>query len=131
MNENMLSKLHDIKELEKIPDNSIFIFSILLFLTILILLIIIFFIVKLFKNRKKSDRKKYYEFLKNIDFNDSKKSAYEITKYARLLVSNEREKKLCEDLIEELEKYKYKKYVDHINNTIKIKYSVFMDSLDV
>ena len=131
MNEDILSKLHDIKELEKIPDNSIFIFSILLFLTILILLVITFFIIKFFKNRKKSDRKKYYELLKNIDFNDSKKSAYEITKYARLLANNEREKKLCEELIEELEKYKYKKNVDNINNTIKIKHSVFMDSLDV
>lgn len=131
MNEDILSKLHDIKELEKIPDNSIFIFSILLFLTILILLVITFFIIKIFKNRKKSDRKKYYELLKNIDFNDSKKSAYEITKYARLLANNEREKKLCEELIEELEKYKYKKNVDNINNTIKIKHSVFMDSLDV
>ena len=131
MNEDILSKLHDIKELEKIPDNSIFIFSILLFLTILILLVITFFIIKFFKNRKKSDRKKYYEFLKNIDFSDSKKSAYEITKYARLLVSNDREKKLCEELIEELEKYKYKKNVEGINNTIKAKYSVFMDSLDV
>lgn len=131
MNEDKLSKLHDIKELEKIPDNSIFIFSILLFLTILILLVITFFIIKIFKNRKKSDRKKYYELLKNIDFNDSKKSAYAITKYARLLANNEREKKLCEELIEELEKYKYKKNVDNINNTIKIKHSVFMDSLDV
>lgn len=131
MNEDILSKLHDIKELERIPDNSIFIFSILVFLAILVLLLITFFIIKLFKNRKTNDRKKYYEILKNIDFNDSKKSAYAITKYARLLASNDREKRLCEELIEELENYKYKKNVDDIDNSIKTKYSVFMDALDV
>ena len=45
MNENILSKLHDIKELENIPDNSIFIFSFLIFIGISILLIILFFVI--------------------------------------------------------------------------------------
>ena len=43
MNEELLSKLNDIKELEKIPDNSIFIFFISNFLAILILTTLIFF----------------------------------------------------------------------------------------
>lgn len=92
MNEELLSKLNDIKELEKIPDNSIFIFSFLIFLAILILTTLIFFLIKFFKNRKKSPRKIYFEILKNIDFSDSKKSAYVITKYSRLITTNEREK---------------------------------------
>jgi hypothetical protein len=131
MNEELLSKLNDIKELEKIPDNSIFIFSFLIFLAILILTTLIFFLIKFFKNRKKSPRKIYFEILKNIDFSDSKKSAYVITKYSRLITTNEREKKLANELIEELEKYKYKKNVEKIDETIKVKFLVFMDSLDV
>lgn len=131
MNEEFLSKLNDIKELEKIPDNSIFIFSFLIFLAILILTTLIFFLIKFFKNRKKSPRKIYFEILKNIDFSDSKKSAYVITKYSRLITTNEREKKLANELIEELEKYKYKKNVEKIDETIKAKFLVFMDSLDV
>lgn len=131
MNENILSKLHDIKELENIPDNSIFIFSFLIFICILILLLIVFFIIKFFRNKKQSDRKKYYKILQEIDFKDSKSSAYQITKYSRLLVINEREKKLCNELIAELEKFKYKKDVLEIDNSIKAKYSIFMDSLDV
>ncbi|MDD3009030.1 MAG: hypothetical protein RBR70_04330 [Arcobacter sp.] len=131
MNEELLSKLNDIKELEKIPDNSIFIFSFLIFLAILILTTLIFFLIKFFKNRKKSPRKIYFEILKNIDFSDSKKSAYVITKYSRLITTNEREKKLANELIEELEKYKYKKNVEKIDETIKAKFLVFMDSLDV
>ena len=131
MNEELLSKLNDIKELEKIPDNSIFIFSFLIFLAILILTTLIFFLIKFFKNRKKSPRKIYFEILKNIDFSDSKKSAYVITKYSRLITTNEREKKLANELIEVLEKYKYKKNVEKIDETIKAKFLVFMDSLDV
>ena len=131
MNENILSKLHDIKELENIPDNSIFIFSFLIFICILILLLIVFFIIKFFRNKKQSDRKKYYKILQEIDFKDSKSSAYTITKYSRLLAINEREKRLCYELIAELEKFKYKKDVLEIDDSIKVKYSTFMDSLDV
>lgn len=131
MNEDVLSKLNDIKELEKIPDNSFFIFLALVLLGFIFLLILIFFIIKLIKNRKKSPRKIYFEILKNIDFLDSKKSAYTITKYSRLITSNEREKKLANELIESLEKYKYKKEIENIDDEIKAKFSVFMDSLDV
>lgn len=131
MNENLLSKLHDIKELEKIPDNSFFIFLALVLLGFIFLLILIFFITKLIKNRKKSPRKIYFEILKNIDFSNSKKSAYTITKYSRLIASNEREKKLANELIESLEKYKYKKEIENIDDEIKAKFSVFLDSLDV
>lgn len=131
MNEDVLSKLNDIKELEKIPDNSFFIFLALVLLGFIFLLILIFFITKLIKNRKKSPRKIYFEILKNVDFSDSKKSAYTITKYSRLIASNEREKKLANELIESLEKYKYKKEIENIDDEIKAKFSVFMDSLDV
>lgn len=131
MNENILSKLHDIKELENIPDNSIFIFSFLIFIGISILLIILFFIIKFFRNKKENDRKKYYKILQEIDFKNSKSSAYKITKYSRLLAISEREKKLCEELIFELDNFKYKKEVSNIDDSIKAKYSVFMDSLDV
>lgn len=131
MNEDILSKLNDIKELEKIPDNSLFIFSALILLGFIFLLILIFFIAKLIKNRKKNPRKIYFKILKNVNFSDSKKSAYTITKYSRLIVSNEREKKLAIELIESLEKYKYKKEVENIDNEVKAKFSIFMDSLDV
>ena len=131
MNEDLLSKLHDIKELENIPDNSIFIFSILVFAGIILILTIIFLFIKYFKNRKVSDRKTYFNILKNIDFDDSKKAAYIITKYSRLIANNDREKKLANELIEELEFFKYKKNVKKIDKLTKAKYSTFMEILDV
>ena len=131
MNEDVLSKLHDIKELENIPDNSIFIFSILVFAGIILILTIIFLFIKYFKNRKVSDRKTYFNILKNIDFDDSKKAAYTITKYSRLIANSDREKKLANELIEELRIFKYKKNVKNIDKLTKAKYSTFMEILDV
>lgn len=131
MNEDLLLKLHDIKELEKIPDNSIFIFSALIFVGIIVFLVILFLLIKYLKNRKISDRKTYFNILKNIDFNDSKKAAYTITKYSRLIANNDREKKLANELIEELEFFKYKKNVKNIDKLTKAKYSTFMEILDV
>lgn len=131
MNEDLLSKLHDIKELEKIPDNSIFIFSALVFISILIILVILFLLIKYFKNKKISERKNYFNILKNIDFEDSKKAAYTITKYSRLIANTDREKKLANELIEELEFFKYKRNVKNIDKLTKAKYSTFMEILDV
>ena len=81
--------------------------------------------------RKTNDRKTYYNILKNIDFSDSKKAAYTITKYSRLLASNDREKKLANELIEDLEFFKYKKDVKNIDKMSKAKFLTFMEILDV
>lgn len=126
-----LSKLHDIKPLVEIPDNSFFLFLALVIFALIVLISIIFAIVRFIKNRKKSDRKKYFEILENIDFENPKQSAYEITKYSRLLARSEREIRLCEDLVEELEQYKYKKEVKEIDESVKAKFSNFMDVIDV
>lgn len=124
-------KLNDIKGLVDIPDNSVFIFSALIFLALILLFLLVLFIIKVLKNRKKDLRKEYFEILENIDFNDSKQSAYTITKYVRLLARNEREQKIANELIEELALYKYKKEVTTIKKETKAKLSTFMDIVDV
>lgn len=128
---NQEIKLHDIKQLVEIPDFSFYLYLFLLSVVILIIVLLIYLVYKLFKNRKKDERKTYYEILENIDFEQAKKSAYEITKYGKLLATSDREKKLIEELIEELEKYKYKKEVTSIDNEVKILFNRFMDSVDV
>lgn len=131
MQENPLDKLHDIKPLVQIPDNSFFIFLALVIFTFVIFLGVIFFFLKLYKNRKKSDKKRYFEILENINFKDSKQSAYTITKYSRLLARTQREKKICEELIQNLENYKYKKNVQEIDEKIKANFLNFMEIIDV
>ena len=130
-NNELLSKLNDIKELEKIPDNSFFIFLALVFISMVLLIIMIFSLIKFMKNRKVSPKKEYYKILKNINFENPKEFAYTFTKYSKLLITNDREKKLANELIEELEKYKYKKIVENLDQEIKAKYKIFMESLDV
>ncbi len=124
-------KIHDIKELSDIPDFSLYIYLFLWILGILFIFILIFLLFRFFYNRDKNQRKIYYAILKKINLNDSKHSAYTITKYARLLSSNDREKRLVEELVEELESYKYKKNVEALDDNVKIVFGRFMDTVDV
>ena len=131
MNETNELKIHDIKDIVEIPDYSIFLFSFLIFLALILLLIVIIYIIKYFKNKKVNLRKEYFNTLKNISFDNPKEDAYTTTKYLRLLAISDREKNLSNEIIEDLEKYKYKKNVKEIENSIKIKLSTFMDIVDV
>ncbi len=124
-------EIHDIKGLTQIPDISFYIFLGLCALGITLLLILIFLLYKYFNNRKKNKRKEYYKILKELDLSNSKQAAYTISKYARLLVSSDRERKICAELIEELEAFKYKKDVEEINDEVKIIFGRFMDIIDV
>ena len=124
-------KIHDIKSLVEIPDFSIYIYILLISVAVFLVLLVLFLIYKIIKNRKKDFRKEYFKILEEIDFQDSKQCAYTITKYTRLLAVSQREKKLAEELIDELEQYKYKKDVKEIDEDIKILFSRFMDSVDV
>lgn len=124
-------KIHDIKELVEIPDFSFYIYSLLWILAIVAFFVLVFLIYKYFSNKKKCKRKEYFKILKELNLNDSKKAAYKITKYARLLSQNEREKRVCSELIEELSPYKYKKEVEPLNDNVKILFGRFMDIIDV
>ncbi len=124
-------KIYDIKELSFITDFSFYIYILLWVLGLLVFFILIFLLFKKFFNREKNQRKIYYKILKEINLEDTKNSAYIITKYVRLLVSNDREKRLSKELIEALEPYKYKKSVEPFNKNIKITFERFMDSVDV
>ena len=131
MNENSNLKLHDIKDIVQIPDNSIFIFIAIILSILLVIFLLIIFIIKYLNSKKVNPRKEYYKILENIDFKNSKKDAYTITKYVRLLANTNNEKRLAMDLIDELEKYKYKKKVDAMDNKVKVKLSTFLDLVDI
>ncbi|MBU3016081.1 hypothetical protein KO488_15090 [Poseidonibacter lekithochrous] len=131
MNENISLKINDIKDIVKIPDNSIFIYFSLVFIAFIIVISIIVYIIKYFKNKKINKRKTYFNILKDIEFKEPKRDAYTITKYLRLLVREDREKRLANELINDLEAYKYKKEVSDIDTNIKNKLTTLLDILDV
>lgn len=124
--------IHDIKPIVEIPDISIYFYYGLIVLLITLGSIVLFFIYKFFKPKKRSVEYKYYEILRNIDFKHTKKTAYDISKYGRLLAKDERQKRLILELVELLSMYKYKKEIkSKISNEIETKFQIFMESIDV
>jgi len=129
--ENLTAQLRDIKPLLEIPDSSYYIYWGLITFGIVLLLAILFFVAKKFwENRKINLAKGYLEALKNIDWEESKKSAYDATYYARLLATDERRQELFSQLEPMLEKYKYKKEVDEIDEDTRNKFNLYMQVAD-
>ena len=125
-------KIHDIKPLVEIPDNSIYLYYGLILFAILIAIGVIYLIYIFFKYKKESEQKEYFIKLKNIDFDNQKESAYTISKYGNLLIKDDRETRLFEELNNSLEEFKYKKEISQtISNDIKVKYDIFMETLNV
>jgi len=132
MNEqNISAQLRDIKPLLEIPDSSYTIYWGLIIFGSLLLLGILFFVGKKFwENRKINLEKGYLEALKNIDWKDTKKSAYEATHYARLLATDERRRELFSQLEPMLEQYKYKKVVDALDVDTHNKFNLYVQVTD-
>jgi len=124
-------QLRDIKPLLEIPDSSYYIYWGLITFAILLGLGVLFFTAKkLWENRKVNLAKGYLEALKKIDWDDTKKSAYEATHYARLLATDDRRKELFSHLEPMLEKYKYKKEVDDIDQDTRNKFNLYVQVAD-
>ena len=132
MNEqNLTAQLKDIKPLVEIPDSSFYIYWGLIGFAVLLGIGILFFVAKkLWENRKKNLAKEYLAALKSIDWSNSKKAAYEATHYARLLATDERRKELFAQLEPMLEKYKYKKEVDQVDQDTLNQYKLFVQVAD-
>jgi len=128
---NINEQLKDIKPLLEIPDSSYYIYWGLIDFAIFLVVAIVFFIAKkLWDNRKINLAKGYLEAIKKIDWQDTKKSAYEATHYARLLATDERRKELFSQLEPMLEQYKYKKEVDEIDQDTRNKFNLYVQVAD-
>ncbi|WP_024787643.1 MULTISPECIES: hypothetical protein [unclassified Lebetimonas] len=96
-----------------------------------ILLILIFITLFLFKKlKKKNPKKEILKKLQNIDFNDSKKAAYEFSALARFFI-NEENKEKYQQIVNSLEKYKYKKEVPPLSNEDKQNLKNFIKEIHV
>ena len=132
MNEqNVTAQLKDIKPLLEIPDSSFYIYWGLISFVVLLGLGILFFVAKkLWENRKINRAKAYLAALKSVDWSNSKKAAYEVTHYARLLATDARRKELFSQLEPMLERYKYKKEVDQVDQDTLNQYKLFVQVAD-
>jgi len=128
---NISEQLRDIKPLLEIPDSSYYIYWGLIDFAIFLVVAIVFFVAKkLWDNRKINLAKGYLEALKKIDWQDTKKSAYEATQYARLLATDERRKELFSQLEPLLEQYKYKKEVNEVDQDTQNKFNLYVQVAD-
>ncbi len=128
MNENNITEqLKDIKPLLEIPDSSFYLYwGLILFVAVLAFAVVFFVLKKLWDNRKINLAKSYLEALKEIDWSQTKSSAYKATHYARLLATDERRQELFSQLEPMLEQYKYKKEVDEIDQDTQNKFNLYV-----
>jgi len=132
MNEqNLTAQLKDIKPLLEIPDTSYYIYwGLIIFAALLVVGTLFFVLKKFWDNRKVNLEKGYLEAIKNIDWADTKKSAYEATHYARLLATDERRQEIFTQLEPMLEQYKYKKEVDELDADTRNKFNLYVQVAD-
>jgi hypothetical protein len=124
-------QLRDIKSLLEIPDSSLYLFWGLVGTGVLLLGAILYFALRKFlEHRRANLAKKYLARLKAIDWRDPKASAYAATKYARLLATDERRKELFAQLEPLLERYKYKKEVDPVDDETMKQFNLYVQVAD-
>jgi len=125
--------LHDIKPLVAVDDYSFYYFIALSIFVIVVFLGVIYLLYRYFKERKRVNiRKNHYKHLENIDINNPKQSAYELTKYGRTFAyDNGRNTKTYEELIEQLQKYKYKKDVPEFDSKTLRLIELYKGMIDV
>jgi len=127
MDNNISEQLRDIKPLLEIPDSTYYIYWGAIILLVVLLVVVVFFIVKkLWDARKINLEKGYLEAMNNIDWKDSKQSAYDATYYGRLLATDVRRKELFSQLEPMLAAYKYKKVVDDIDDATKKQFNLYV-----
>jgi hypothetical protein len=98
------------------PNVEIIDYQFIVFIVIILILLIIFSLFLIKKLKKSNPKKKLLEKLKNLDFSNSKKTAYEFTALARNFVNEENRAKY-EEIAKSLERYKYKKEVPPLSET--------------
>ncbi len=107
-------ELHDIKTIVDIQEYSFYYFLGILLIVLILVCVVIYFIYKWFKNKNVyNQRKDYFNKFDSLDLNDTKKSAYAITKYASIFKNDsEKHAEIFELITKKLEPYKYKKNVN-------------------
>ena len=103
-----MEALRGIKSLVQIEDYSLYFFILLISLiAFLMFLVLIYGIQYLRKTNVSQEQKSAWHYLNHVDFEDTKVAAYGISQCARFFVTQEN-KAIFEQLIQALERYKYK-----------------------
>jgi len=129
------AQLRDIKPPVAIPDWSVWLYWGMIILGVLTLIAALYFLIKTLLGMRRTNRRKaWLEALKALDWNDPKHAAYEATRLGRLLLPEEDENnrlhELYRQMVTELEKYKYKKAIDPLDNATRSQVDLFIKGCD-
>jgi len=125
---NELDKLKDIKSIVEIEDYSLYLLIFTSIIGVIIVIGVIYLLYRAYKNRQKRNKRLYYlHRIKKADINNPKKYAYIVTKYARLLVEDEKQERILEKLVENLEVYKYTDYPPEFSKESKQLLNLFIE----
>lgn len=126
-------KIRDIKPLLEIHDHSVYLFSALVVISLIIVLGGIYLFLKWYKNKNRINmRKATYKKLLHVDLSEPKRAAYEITKYGDFFKEDsQRNRDMYHNLVDRLEKYKYKKEVEVFDDETKSYFELYKGMIDV
>ena len=101
-------QLREIRDLAEIPDLSFYFFIAITAVVILFVGTVAYMFWQNYRKKRNTRlRRAVFKKLVSVDFSNPKKAAYAITRYGRFLADEERSKKLFDQLLPRLEKYKY------------------------
>jgi hypothetical protein len=125
--------IHDIKPLVEIHEYSMYYLIGVIAVGSILLLGAVYLVYKWYENRKRFNiRAEHHKLLNNVDYAHSKQAAYDITYYgATFKDDSPQHKKAYENMLEKLEKYKYKKDVESFDDDTKHYIELFEGLIDV
>ena len=125
--------LHDIKPLLEVNEYSLYYFLGALSIAVIVFLGIAYLIYRYFKKRNGYNiRKEYIKNINTLDFNDTKKTAYQISFYGEIFKDDSpRHAEMFKNLTQRLESYKYKKTVDKFDKETIGYIELYKEMLDV
>ena len=124
--EQNTTKLRDIKPLLEIPDMSVYLYWTLMILAVMLLLAGVYLLYrKLQKSTELSLEKRALEVLNTLEWSSPKKAAYSATHYGRILAKDARREALFLALLPHLEKYKYKKEIEKVDDQTRESFELY------
>ncbi len=133
MQQNFDIPLHDIKPIIEVQEYSLYYFLGMSAFVLLIILGSAFLIYKWLQKRNAFNiRKEHMRLLRTLDLSDAKKAAYAITNYgATFKDDSPRHSEMYANLHNRLEKYKYKKEVEKLDEETLGYFELYKEMCDV
>ena len=121
-----MEELHDIKGIVEVTDYSLYYLLATVGVSVMVLIVVGIMLYKYLSKKDLLTQKKVaMELLKKFEFGDAKESVYEFSHLAQYAV-NDTQRKELEELLAELECYKFKKDVPELDEKLKAKMKKFI-----